>query len=180
MLKREIFKNKPVNLEDFMIAFCEARLNGDPTPETSEGHRGGGDNFGSKKKTLIQTNVHFDSEDSFRSLNITESFIGLQKEKDGEDSSSSRTTRAKAEKKFRVKRGRLQDRQRYREDESDSEKEIVQETIEPAPEEYTAVEVGSFAGLSIGDLPIFSNPAPSPKGLRSSFMNLLSPVSHKE
>ena len=54
MLTREILKNKPADLEDFVIALCEARLQGKPTPETAVGHNGGGDGIKPIKKTIIR------------------------------------------------------------------------------------------------------------------------------
>lgn len=53
MLKKEIIRNKPCDLEDFVIALCEARLQGKEMPETAIGHNGGD---GSKlaKKNIIK------------------------------------------------------------------------------------------------------------------------------
>lgn len=41
MLRNEIIKNKPCDLEDFVISLCEARLQGKDIPETAVGHKGG-------------------------------------------------------------------------------------------------------------------------------------------
>jgi hypothetical protein len=39
-LKSELLKNKPANVEEFVIAICEARLTGKPLPVTHKGHQG--------------------------------------------------------------------------------------------------------------------------------------------
>lgn len=41
MLRNEIIKNKPSDLEDFVISVCEARLQCRDIPETAVGHKGG-------------------------------------------------------------------------------------------------------------------------------------------
>ena len=43
-LQLELLKNKPANIEEFVIAICEARLDNQPLPETHKGHHGGESN----------------------------------------------------------------------------------------------------------------------------------------
>jgi hypothetical protein len=176
-MRKEIMKNKPVNLEDFMISFCEARLNGDPTPETIEGHKGNGGDLCLKKTSLIRTRT---------SVNMNGSFRGLS----GEGSSSNRKGSIKLAEEVllnRTKRVQIKEQNDDMKRDSDTEKEIYQEAELENPNSNlnpnTIIETESFAGMSLKDLPILSMSSSlntNPKGIRGSFNNLLSPMSDEE
>ena len=56
-LRRELLKNKPASIEQYSIAFCEARLLGNKVPEAHKGHDTGGDgNKITVGKSLIKLN----------------------------------------------------------------------------------------------------------------------------
>ena len=40
-IKTALLQNKPANIEEYLIAYCEAKLAGNPVPETHKGHSGG-------------------------------------------------------------------------------------------------------------------------------------------
>ena len=40
-IKTALLQNKPANIEEYLIAYCEAKLAGNPIPETHKGHSGG-------------------------------------------------------------------------------------------------------------------------------------------
>ena len=54
LLEKEVLKNRPVDLEDFVISLCEARLQGRPIPQTAVGHNGGGDGAKPVRKNIIR------------------------------------------------------------------------------------------------------------------------------
>jgi hypothetical protein len=43
-MKTALLKNKPADIAEYLIAFCEAKLAGNPVPETHKGHGGGTSN----------------------------------------------------------------------------------------------------------------------------------------
>lgn len=53
-LRREVMKNRPADLEDFVVAFCEARLQGRALPETTFGQNGGVDGVKLERKAIIK------------------------------------------------------------------------------------------------------------------------------
>lgn len=50
-IKAALLKNKPADMEEYLIAFCEARLAGNPAPDTHKGHGGG---TGNATKMIIK------------------------------------------------------------------------------------------------------------------------------
>ena len=53
-IKNALLKNKPESMEEFVMAFCEARLAGNPEPETHKGHSGGDGNSHGHARPLIR------------------------------------------------------------------------------------------------------------------------------
>ena len=53
-LKIEVMKNRPADLEDFVVAFCEARLQGRALPETTVGQNMGGDGVKLERRAIIR------------------------------------------------------------------------------------------------------------------------------
>ena len=47
-------KNRPADLEDFVVAFCEARLQGRALPETTVGQNVGGDGVKLERRAIIR------------------------------------------------------------------------------------------------------------------------------
>lgn len=47
-------KNRPADLEDFVVAFCEARLQGRALPETTVGQNMGGDGVKLERRAIIR------------------------------------------------------------------------------------------------------------------------------
>ena len=53
-LRIEVMKNRPADLEDFVVAFCEARLQGRALPETTVGQNVGGDGVKLERRAIIR------------------------------------------------------------------------------------------------------------------------------
>lgn len=71
MLRREVIKNKPADLEDFIISLCYARLQENKIPETEIGHKGGVANTSKPPLlTTYQTKTSSDLKSPESNLNM--------------------------------------------------------------------------------------------------------------